>query len=189
MHPSPGSRSFRRWAARLTLLVACIGTVATSKVASPPITAEYQGETLRLTAASPTATRRVVIRASAKDSSDTVGGDSSVELVAHWRTTTPSPTDKPSLRVRWRHQEDDNKQGTTHVLDAPGQASPLYDGEFLTGRCELDENCEWPLVLDVEAQGVAGEDVVEVDWKVIANVEIWDKTEQPEGFQVHISEP
>lgn len=185
----PASRPLRHWAARLSLLVACIATVATSKVASSPVSSEYTGETLRLTATSPRVTRQLVVRAFARRSSRTVGGDVSVEVIPTWRSSRPAPTDRPSLRLRVRYPEDGNKPDTTQVLDAPGvQGRPLLDGVFLGGGCKLDEDCEWNVLVELEVQGDIGEDVVEVDWKATANAEAFDTTEQPDDFRVEISE-
>jgi hypothetical protein len=186
------SMRLRQWAARLTLLVACVATVATSKSASPPVTAEYQGETLRLTTEARTLTRHILVRASARRSSKVVGGSASVELTPRWLPTRADATVRPSLRVRVRHQSDPNPpEGWTHTVDAPpgGQGSPIVEGQSLGGGCELDENCRWNLLLDVELLGDIGDDVVELDWKVMASAEAYDTEESPDGFAVHISEP
>ncbi|NMO18898.1 hypothetical protein HPC49_16585 [Pyxidicoccus fallax] len=187
---SPTPPRLRHWAVRLTLLVACIGTVATSKPYSPPVTSEYQGETLRLTTTARTATRHIIVRASA-DSDLDAGGNVSVQFTPRWLSTRTEATNTPELRVRMRYPEEPLTEGTTYRFDAPpgGQGSAFSRGESFGGDCNLDDTCEWNVLFDIELLGDIGEDVMEVDWKVTASVEAWDTDETPDDFAVHISEP
>jgi hypothetical protein len=189
-NPPPNPRRLRHWAARLSLLVACIATVATSKPISPPVTSEYAGQT-RLTAGSPRATRQLFLRASARNAPNTVLGEAVVELIPRWQSSGATPASRPTLRVRWGDPDDPSSLGTTHELTAPGgQGGVISSATSLENSdCRLDEGCEWTKVLDLEVQGVLGEDVVEVDWKVRALVEAYDTSEKPDGFRLEIWEP
>jgi hypothetical protein len=188
--PTPGSR-LRRWTAHLTLLVACIGTVATSPPRSPPVTAEHAGPTLRLTAQSPRATRDLIVRISAEDSSSVVEGETWLEFTPRWQTTDPTRAGKPSLRVLLALEGADGPMaGDTFPLEAPGGQEPFQASyNSLPHGCRLDQPCEWKAVLEVEALGELGEDVVEVDWTAFVIAFVRDTDDMPAGFTVHISEP
>src|SRR5690242_19452449 len=67
-HPTstaPSVPRYRRWAVHLAIVVACIGSVATSPSAtSPQVIAEYEGPPLGLTTRATTATRHFKVRVS-----------------------------------------------------------------------------------------------------------------------------
>lgn len=188
-NPAPGSR-LRRWGAYLSLLVACMGTVATSKPYSPPVTAEHIGETVRLTAEAPKATRNLVIRISAKDGGHLLDGEVLSEVAPRWQPTDPNRQQRPSLSVKLKVGDEDPGMSNEYVLAPSENPGPLA-GPYanIPHDCDLEKPCEWNAVLEFELRDALGEDVVEVDWRTAVSAYVRNTSEVPKGFTVHISEP
>ncbi len=184
--PTPSPSRLRRHAATLVLVVACLGTVATSPPRSPPATATI-GSTLRLTQDTPRSTRGFVIRVSARDSSEDVRGEVNGLLTARWMPAGPTTSPAPTLRARLARVDDTQETGRTFTLDTPGASQEWYAGSAYFDTCTLKKGCELEVELDFEAQGELGEGTVEVDWKV--NAEAYTFTDDaPKGFTVEIQE-
>jgi hypothetical protein len=195
--PSPLSRP-RLWAARLALLVACAGSVATSPTL-PWVTTEHQGAPLTLRTESPTVTRHLRVRLSTrKQPAQPINLGLEAAVTATWRPDSPtsSLSLKPRLRARlvlppgsasspdWTEPSEFNRSGS----GLPEEQARLYPSAQSFGECTLAQECEWSIALELELQPQGAVGAVDVNWTFQANVGIVDSTEPPEDIDVEISE-
>lgn len=194
----PSSSSVPRihhWAARLALLVACIGSVATSPSHPPEMDQEeqeHEGTPLTLSTESPKATRHLRLQFSTNEpSSKTVQFNLVANSSTRWKPDEPASSLEPRFRLRMTMEPPPE--------GSPGWNQPVwFEGNEGTGRqyasvatggeCKLDQVCEWsvPLEFELVPNGTAG--TAEVEW----TVRVWASTpkgEMPEGFTVQLSEP
>lgn len=188
-HPIP---RYRRWAARFTLLGACMATLASSQPQSPDVFAEYaEAPPLRLTTDAPSTTRSFKVQVfSDHPSSEPVEITVEAEVNARWRPSDPSSTVKPWFLARLSLPSE-NLHGSPAMLiiDPSGQPATagtrVYSGN---PHCKLEPVCEWNVLLDFELQSNAAAGTVDVDWTVKATAHALDTDELPKGFTVRISE-
>lgn len=142
----------RSWTARAALLVACIGTVATSPP-SHTTTAEFTGPSFTMTAEQTKVTRRVTIRLTPKeDISASVSVDAHVKV--RW-TPEDASTPTPRFRLHWADAIRDGHD------EPPLSAQPLPVGHHaeysLTPNCTSRQECiyegDLEFHLDSEAPG------------------------------------
>lgn len=186
VNPSPSR--LRRHAATFVLMVACLGTVATSRPRSPPTTAEQTGPTVRLTQDAPRSTRRFVVRVSARDSSEVAEGRVEAALTARWKPADATAAPGLTLRSRLARVDDTDEPSRTVPLDTPDAPREAYTGSVYLDGCELKQGCEVEVELDLEAVGALGTGTVEVDWTLQAEAFTFTN-EAPRGFTVQILEP
>ncbi|WNG14208.1 hypothetical protein [Cystobacter fuscus] len=185
---------YRRWAAYLALVVAGIGSVATSPPSSPMVSSEYEGSPLTITTQAPTTTRHLKVRVTAEDYSfDRAEVSVTAQVTARWTPADPSHTEKPWLLTRlYVPSEDYSGPGPGHgqvlVLGEPGQPVSLQTYTGGTSECKPDQGCEWTVPLEFELQPNATEGSVEVEWKVTAEAYVEGTNDLPKGFTVQVSE-
>lgn len=185
----PGSR-LRTWAARLVLLMACAGTVATSQPRSESVSSgELVGEPVRLTTAAPEARRGVVVRVSAPEvSSLSIEGELRVRVTARWFPDNPDETTTPWLRVFVGESGDGSNWDGSSVLEV-GKPATVEVFEYLTESCKVDAGCEWPQDVRFELQPDAAPGTVELEWAAQGSAWVMDTTDVPKGFIVSVSAP
>jgi hypothetical protein len=188
---SPG----RLWAARLTLLLACIGSIATSKASSPVTSWEVPLTPLTLSRESPKAVRHLRIEVTEqKPSSRLLDLHLRTELTARWTPDSPNQTLAPTLRARMLAPPD---------FESDSQWMPSYGGEASEGRpatgqvvvsasrmsleCKPDPTCAWTLTLEVERQA-NDPGTVTVEGKDRVELSVLDQDALPPGLQVNITE-
>ncbi|MFP2906593.1 hypothetical protein ACLESD_16315 [Pyxidicoccus sp. 3LFB2] len=191
MSPSPSATPspsrLRRRAAILVLVVACLGTVATSPPRSPSITAEFTGPTMHFTQDKPWSTRRFVARATARNSNESIGGSMSGMLTARWKPIGVTTSSGPTLRSRLVHPGDTANLSRDITLDTPDTPKEVSPGGVFFPHCELDERCELEVELHIEVVGELGEGTVEVDWTLQAEAYAHSE-DTPKGFALEIQE-
>jgi hypothetical protein len=169
-------------------VVACLGTVATSPPLSAPVTSEYTGPTLRLTQETPRLTRRLIVRATARDSDAFIEGGVNGELVARWKPAGASATPAPKLSAALERVDVPTRYPWTVDFTAPDTDHPTQAGSAYFHSCNLKDGCEMEVELEVMALGDLGTGTIEVDWRLLA--EIQARTDDtPKGFAVSIEEP
>ena len=181
-----------RWAARLTLLVASLGAVATSPASSPDVFSEYEGPPLSLTTEAPTATRHFKVRVFAEEHSfNQVEVELTAQVTARWRPADPSSTVKPWLLARLYMPPEPNPgpgKGEVLTLGEPGQQVTMRTHTTSLSDCKLGQECEWSVPLEFELQPNATAGTGDVEWKMMAAARAVDTTTLPKGFTVQISE-
>lgn len=178
----------RRLAATLVLVVASLGTVATSDVESPPRSAEHIGQTLHLTREAPTSTHRFVVRITSRDSSGTAYGNVEASVTARWKPADATAPTPPSMRATLSGPGDTTEPGATVRLETPEVPLDVFVAGWVSfNGCKLEGACEVPVELDLEALGDLGAGVIEVDWALRATAHT-AADELPEGFTVEILE-
>lgn len=168
-----GSR-FRHWAGRAALLIACVGSMATSDYdstppprpdgpppASPTI-ASFVGSPFEFTDQQGGVTRRVLVSIPPQEAA--LSGDIVVEaeIRAQWHPATPPPRGTSALQLSLT-REDGDGHSVPATIDYPEYDPPL---NALTKRvnlshfidCAAQQPCSWEaeleLLLDGDAQGV-----------------------------------
>ncbi|WP_434381182.1 hypothetical protein [Melittangium boletus] len=191
----------RLWAVRLAVLVAGLGSIATS-MALPPVSAQttFDGKPFLIRSEAPMATRTFRLELSQKEDKPhrmEVRLDGQLEV--HWRQDDPSVQSASTL-VRAR----------VSVAGAEGAVSPWSESMPLLATkpgeaarpttlllntfpssCELSSTCEWRGTLEVELvpNGVPG--VAEVAWKLTSQATEntnEGKDEPLEGIELRITE-
>lgn len=188
--PSSPRARLRSWAARLVLLMACAGTVATSQPLSDDVLSnEFVGEPVRITTAAPKATRRVIVRASStKPPDNSVEGELTARVTARWIPDDPAQTTAPWLRVSVSEEEVGSGWNGSTVLEV-GRPATLEVFGHIPGGCELNTGCEWPMNVGFELQPDAVPGTVELEWTAQATVRVVDTSDVPKGFTVSVSAP
>lgn len=196
--PSPPSPSFsrgQRWAARLALLVACIGSVATSKPSSPLVSAEVKGQPLLLTKASPTAVRHIRIQVSEdKPSSRQLDLNLDANVFMKWTSDSPNRAATPVFRARLVPPSDFKSspswtQSYGHGDDVNGPASAQTDLSVSTVflECKPGSTCDWSLTLEIELTA-NDTNTAQVEWDLTAFTSVMEREELPAGFNVSVTE-
>jgi hypothetical protein len=182
----PTSRA-RAWAARLTLLVACLGTVATSPPRSPSVTAGHEGAPVSLSTSAPRATRPIKIRVTMEEDAEAIEGHLTVNLTARWTPTDPASPERPWLRAGLF--DEDGTWAEATVLEA-GATSALPEVNRSLFTCTpTARTCEWDQTLHLELQPDVGQGTAEVAWSAEAWMYADNTDELPKGFKVEVSEP
>ncbi|MFP2928702.1 hypothetical protein ACLESO_26600 [Pyxidicoccus sp. 3LG] len=183
---------FRAWAARLVLVVACLGTVATSAPRSPSVTAEYAGGWLSVSTGSPPATRHVVVRVTISEELEQghLEGTLFLEATARWTPTDATRPERPWLRGALSDDFDTVGVGREVVLEPGVEQVVLPSEEVYLGSCKpTNRVCEWTGRVDFELQPGVGEGTAEVEWKVKAEMFADNNDDLPKGFRVEVLEP
>ncbi|WNG23688.1 hypothetical protein F0U62_06350 [Cystobacter fuscus] len=198
-HPTsttPSVPRYRRWAVHLAIVVACIGSVATSPSAtSPQVIAEYEGPPLGLTTRATTATRHFKVRVSVQEQSfDRVELLLRAQVTARWSPTDPNNHETPWLLTRLYIPSDNDSgpgpgRGEVLILGKPNQPLTVEPLTSDSSECKTDQGCEWTVPLEFELLPHAAEGSVEVEWKVTAEAYAEGATTLPKGFTVQVSEP
>ena len=198
-HPTattPSVPRYRRWAAHLALVVACIGSVATSPTPLPPqVNSEYAGPPLGLTTQAPTATRHFKVRVSVQEKSfDRVEVLLRAEVTARWSPTDPNSHEKPWLLTRMYIPSDNDSgpgpgRGEVLILEKPDQPMTVATLTSDSSECKTDQGCEWTVPMEFELLPLAAEGSVAVEWKVTAEAYAVGATTLPKGFTVQVSAP
>ncbi|MCP3136454.1 hypothetical protein [Pyxidicoccus xibeiensis] len=181
----------RARAAQLVLVVACLGTVATSQPRTDEVVAEFTGAPVQVTTGTRKVTRQLVVRAlMSEDPEEPVLGWVTLEATARWTPTDPTRTERPWLQGRIGDSE--RSGAAEQVVLEPGGASSVMRrinaslDECLPGGAK---SCGWNMTVDFELQPGVGEGTVDVEWKVVANVFIEGTSDMPKGFRVEVAEP
>ncbi|QSQ18948.1 hypothetical protein JY651_26720 [Pyxidicoccus parkwayensis] len=186
--PSKPSR-LRRLAATFVLIVASLGTVATSDYEEPD-GSQLTGPAVTLAAQAPRSQRRYVILVSARNEFEYLHADLSAELTATWKPADSTPSRGPALRTRLTQvePEGDSTPDKSVVLEWPGAAMDATPGTLSLTDCENAMRCQWDVVVDLELLDDIGLDSVEVDWKLQASITVDGTVDDPSAFTVSISE-
>ncbi|MCY1046149.1 hypothetical protein OV208_32860 [Corallococcus sp. bb12-1] len=176
----------RRWAARLALLVACAGSVATSKAAMPPVSSERLSMgPVRLSAQTPRATKPFLIRVTAEQSSQLLDGHVHVAVTADWKPVDPARTTGPWFRPSLTREGAVPGPGPSLPLTEPGKPVGHDMTESFAAECELKAGkaCEWRVDLHLEIAADAPPGTVDVMVDARARMSARQK-ETPRGFTV-----
>lgn len=190
--PTPAPRPrLLHWAARLVLIAACAGTVATSKLLSPPVFSEgFVGDKVTLTNEAPRTTRDIIVRViSAEPHSDIVEAEVRTSITTRWIPADPHETALPWLHVSQFEGEESPGMGTTATLLAAGDPLQFEEFTVLNTNCELTGPCEWLAHLRFEMQADGPKGTIEVEWTSLARGAVRGMDEVPSGFTVLISAP
>lgn len=188
--PAPPGPRLQRWAVRLCLLVAGIGSVATSQPRSPEVTSEYRGPSLSLTTAEPKTTQALVVRVSSeKHESERVDVELTAQVTARWRPTDPTQSARPWLRANLSMRQPFTGGEEPVVLGEPGQPVELLARAIAIDECKVGQSCQWSATLELELQQNAAEGSVDVDWNVVARAQAVGTSEVPAGLTVQLVGP
>ncbi len=190
----------RLWAVRLAVLVAGLGSIATS-MAPPPISAQttFDGKPFLIRSEAPKATRTFRLELSQEDTPHRMEVSLDGQLEVHWRQDDPS-MESASTLVRAR----------VSVAGAEGAISPWSESVPLLAtqsgeaarpttlllntypaQCELSSTCEWRGTLEVELIPNGAPGVAEVAWKLTSRAtEVTNegKDEPLKGIELRITE-
>lgn len=179
----------RRWAARILLLMACIGSVATEPALPPYFEEEVQGQPLTLTQARPTAQRRLRIQVSEdRPSPRQLGLMLSTRFTARWLPEAPDSTAVPSLRVRLIPPpgfDGGAWEAPLHRLERDTSGSLGASASALA--CTPQSDCEWSATLEFELL-THEPGSVEVEWTAFVDTRLPEGTKWPAGFQLSLTE-
>lgn len=184
--PVPPPSRARFWAARLALLVACVGSVATSY--SFDASAEYEEPPQRLTPEQPTLTRTLVAQVSVDEEFDvTTSLSLMTSLTVTWAPSDPARQDKPKLRVKLRARDAANA-GPGEFREADITQSPQTVDLFNTlSFTQSDPDFEQFLDLSVELLPGAPPGTLEVAWKAKAQANTSAALASPEAYKLQLT--
>ncbi len=185
---SPSPSRLRRHVATLVLVVASLGTVATSE-SNPTVTTDLAVPTLRLTQEAPRSTRHFVIRVSAKDSDAFASTSVDVNLAVRWKPAQDgSASAPPPLRFKLSAGTEWCEQPQTLNFDPNEPERTKNATASCAFDCSLKDGCVQEVALDIEATGELGAGAVEVDWHLFALAST-NEPDEPKDFTVRIEEP
>ncbi|RKH14548.1 hypothetical protein D7V97_02670 [Corallococcus sp. CA053C] len=190
--PTPAPRPrLLHWAARLVLIAACAGTVATSELMSDSVfSPEFVGEPVTLTTEAPQTTRDIVVRVSSTEKhSDVVEANVRASLVARWTPADPNEKTRPWIRVSLLEGEESSESRTVQTFPPASDTQEYEEFGSLDTNCELTGPCEWLTHVRFEMQPDGPRGTVRFEWKTMADAAVRGMDEVPAGFNVSISAP
>jgi hypothetical protein len=193
------SAPFRPWATRLSLLVACVASLATSYSDSSAV-AQLEGKPLTLRTDAPTATRHLRVQISAPEpSAQSFAVNLTPVITATWKpdavTSSPSPLIRARLLV---HDEHDGWSPLTEFsaasspdLPSASSATLKLPEAFFIRECTVTRDCEWSIPLEIELQPRGAAGAVDVQWSVSVEVsnDVQKSGDYIEDLAVTITEP
>ncbi|MBM7115033.1 hypothetical protein [Archangium primigenium] len=190
----------RLWAVRLAVLVAGLGSIATS-MAPPPISAQttFDGKPFLIRSEAPKATRTFRLELLQEDTPHRMEVGLDGQLEVHWRQDDPSVQSASTLvRARVYVAGDDGygspwSESMPLLATRPGEAARPTTLSLYThpSVCESSSTCEWRGTLEVELIPNGAPGVAEVAWKLTSRAtEITNegKDEPLEGIELRITE-
>lgn len=189
IHASDRWRSkLRHWAVKCSLLIASVGSIATSPVSSPSFVSQFQGTPFVLNHETPKVSRTLVISISMGDIEHTENdGSLTLEGTARWRPANPSAPGQPWVTARVGSGEWEPRSAAA-VLDTADAPVPLQVMESLHVNCKTGDVCEIPVKVEFEFQDGGIEGTVEMEWKATSALSLWNDDELPQGYSVTITE-
>ncbi|OJT18748.1 hypothetical protein BO221_39115 [Archangium sp. Cb G35] len=173
---------------KCSLLIAAVGSIATSPVSSPSFVSQFQGTPFVLTHETPKVSRTLVISISMGETEHTENhGSLTIEGTARWRPANPSAPGQPWVTARVGSGEG-QPWSAAAVLDTPDAPVPLLVMESLQVNCNTGDVCEIPVTVEFEFQDGGIEGTVEMEWKATSSMELWNDDELPQGYSVTITE-
>ncbi|RKG93896.1 hypothetical protein [Corallococcus terminator] len=180
----------RHWAARLALLVACAGSVATSKATMAPVSSgRLSIGPVRLSAQTPRVTKPFLIRVTAEQPSQLLDGHVHVVVTAHWKPVAPTHTTGPWFRPSLTQEGAVPGPGPSLPLTGLGKPVGHDMTEHFAAECALKAGtaCEWRVDLHLETAADAPPGTVDVMVDATARMSARQK-EAPRGFTVTLEE-
>ncbi|WP_434299138.1 hypothetical protein [Corallococcus exiguus] len=186
--PNPG---LRRWATRLTLLLACASVVATSEGTSGDVVSEpYTSAPLTLTTEAPRLTRPITVKVTVpKAPSRTAEAELTVHVKARWTPADPTQTTQPWMRVSLSRAGESFAWPAHSVVLEAGAEVPAQTIAYLDPSCEMGASCKWATNLTVQVQPDATPGTVELEWKASARAKVIGLSDTPRGMGITVSEP
>lgn len=182
----PSPPRLRRWAASLVLVVACLGTVATSQPRSPSVSSEHAGAPLTLRTTDSRATRQLIVQLSSEERSAHLAMlNMEVELTARWRPADPSNPVTPWLRAQVNVNQERFGEGSFVALEQPGREVRMRVPSG-AASCSFDQFCEWTAQIEFELQANAVDGAVDLEWKAVAESHLEGTDELPKGFTMKL---
>lgn len=188
--PAPRPRLLH-WTARLVLLAACAGTVATSEATSPSVSSKaFVGDKVTLTNEAPRTTRDFIVRvSSATPHPNTVRADVESVIIARWIPAKPDEKARPWFKVSQFEGKEPSGQDTPRTFTADSDTLEVRQRTVPNTNCKLTQPCEWLTHLRLEMQADGPQGTLEVEWTSRASAAVARMNEVPAGFTVSISAP